>query len=142
DHGYGCHAGREVMLRSANRPAFGRRARRGLLTSSQCSRSRSDRTGSASDTLSGRHDTSKNNSYHVPDVLKSTDGGLPLSLTVTWPPICLDLPLLTSSSVTSARPLNWTLVGRRSFFVPLSIAWFHTVMPSTMIFGSSRPVMS
>src|SRR6266576_5197675 len=108
---------------------------------SQCSRSRSGRTGSTSDTLSARHDTSKNSSYHVPDVLKSTDGGLPLSLTVTWPPICLDLPLDTSSSVTSARPLNLTLVGRRSFFVPLSMARFQTVMPSTMIFGSSRPVM-
>ena len=32
-------------------------------------------TGSASDTLSGRHDTWKNSSYHVPEVLKSTDDG-------------------------------------------------------------------
>ena len=55
-------------------------------------------TGSASDTRSGRHDTSKNSSYHVPEVLKSTDGGLPFSLMVAWPPICLDLPLVTSSA--------------------------------------------
>ena len=34
-------------------------------------------TGSASDTLSGRHDTWKNSSYHVPEVLKSTDDGSP-----------------------------------------------------------------
>src|SRR3954447_26824115 len=99
-------------------------------------------TGSASDPLSGHHDTWKSSSYHVPDVLKFTDGGLPLSLMVTAPPICLDLPLLTSSRVTSARPLKRTLVGRRSFVDPLSMAPVHTVVPSTMIFGSSWPSRS
>jgi hypothetical protein len=58
------------------------------------------------------------------------DGGLAADL--------LGLAVGDFLSVTSARPLKWTLVGRRSAFAPCR--WpFHTVMPSTMIFSSSNP---
>jgi hypothetical protein len=62
---------------------------------------------------------------------------LPFSLTVISSPICVGVPLLTSCSITSARALKWTLAGRRSAFARLPMTPFHTVMPSTVICGSS-----